>query len=253
MLDQITPIILTYNEEANLHRTLEQLIWATKILVIDSSSTDNTLAICSEFDNVNVVNRSFDCFANQSNFALSQAGNTEWVLSIDADYIVTPELILEMQALNPEADINGYQIEFQYLINGKPLSGSLYPARTALYRKVHARYVQDGHAHRVNVHGKVSKLNAKIQHDDRKSFGRWLQSQRNYAQEESKKLRLTPWAKLSNVDKLRKLSLAPFVIFPYTLIIKGVIVDGWPGILYASQRLIAEVYLQIARVKYLFH
>ena len=51
MLDLITPAILTYNEEPNLHRTLQALSWAKQVIVIDSFSTDKTLEICSQYSN----------------------------------------------------------------------------------------------------------------------------------------------------------------------------------------------------------
>jgi len=90
MLKQITPIILTFNEAPNIKRTLAALSWAERVLVIDSFSTDDTLEICASFDNVSVLQNHFENFAQQCNFALQQDIHTEWVLSMDADYIVTP-------------------------------------------------------------------------------------------------------------------------------------------------------------------
>lgn len=248
MLDQITPVILTYNEDPNIARTLAALAWAKEVLIIDSGSTDKTLTICSGFNNTRVVNRAFDNFANQCNFALEQDIKTEWILSMDADYVVTAELVAEIEQLNPPPAINGYQISFQYLISGKPLRGSLYPPRTALYRKNVAQYRQDGHAHKVSIDGEVSALNSVIQHDDRKPFKRWLKSQWNYAKQEARKLTQSQWGSLSTPDKLRKIGVAPVIIVPYTIFAKGLILNGIPGLLYTCQRLIAEVYLQVARV-----
>lgn len=248
MLNQITPVILTFNEEANIRRTLSALEWASDVLVVDSLSTDSTLDICAEFNNVRVVNHAFDSFAKQCNFALSQDIKTDWVLSMDADYVVTQALIDELTDLKPRPEIYGYKISFQYLIGGKPLRGSLYPARTSLYRKSSALYVQDGHAHHVEINGKVSALKAKIQHDDRKANKRWLNSQWRYAQQEANKLKQTHWRDLSLADKVRKTGLAPLVVLPYTLFAKGLILNAWPGLVYSSQRFIAELYLQIARV-----
>lgn len=249
MLNQITPIILTFNEQANIRRTLAALNWAADVIVIDSGSTDETLQICAEYSNVRCIHRTFDNFANQCNFALTQAINTEWVLSMDADYVVTAELVAELNQLTPSLDINGYQIEFQYLINGKALRGSLYPPRTALYRKKEAHYQQDGHAHKVNVNGGIAKLSAKIQHDDRKTNQRWLKSQWIYAQQEAKKLKQSRWADLATADKLRRLGLAPLIILPYTLLVKGLLLNGVSGLAYSFQRFIAEVYLLFALFK----
>ena len=158
MLDKITPTILTFNEESNLHRTLRGLTWANEIIVIDSFSTDKTMDICAQYPNVKFIQHAFTSHSEQSNFALSQVTKTPWVLSMDADYIVTPELKEELERLNSFSEIDGYQINFQYMIRGKLLKGSLYPDRTCLYRKEKAHYIQDGHTQRVKVDGQVNAL-----------------------------------------------------------------------------------------------
>jgi len=220
------------------------------VLVIDSHSDDESLSICGEYKNVRVITRTFDNFANQCNFALTQVLHTPWVLSMDADYVVTGELVEELGQLVPDPGINGYRISFQYLIAGKPLRGSLYPARTALYRKDRASYIQDGHAHRVIIDGSIGQLSSTIQHDDRKPFKRWLRSQWQYALQEAQKLRIVPWDDLTVADKSRTLCLAPLIVIPYVLLIRGLILDGWPGLVYSGQRFIAELYLQLARLKF---
>lgn len=240
MLNQITPIVLTYNEEDNLLRTLAALSWAERVLVIDSGSTDSTLAICSQHTNVRVVKNSFINFALQCNFALKQDIDTEWVLSMDADYIVTEDLLHELRLLKPAANINAYAIAFSYLIDGVALSGSLYPPRICLYRHRTAKYIQDGHAHRVKIQGAVSALKAKFKHDDRKPYSRWLAAQQSYAQQEAKKLRKLGFRQLSWPDKLRLWGLAPIIVWPYTLLFKGLIRDGRPGLSYCKQRFVAE-------------
>ena len=63
LLDRITVLLLTYNEEANIGRTLEQLSWARRILVVDSGSTDQTLAIVDQYPQATVLTRAFDDFA----------------------------------------------------------------------------------------------------------------------------------------------------------------------------------------------
>ncbi|KKJ00273.1 hypothetical protein PROH_11335 [Prochlorothrix hollandica PCC 9006 = CALU 1027] len=71
-LADITPLILTYNEEENIDRTLSKLTWASQILIIDSYSTDRTLEITQSYSKVRVLQRQFDSFADQCNFGLSQ-------------------------------------------------------------------------------------------------------------------------------------------------------------------------------------
>ncbi len=139
MLKNITPIILTYNEEPNIQRTLECLQWAEKVIVVDSGSTDQTVSICSEFENVLVLVRPFDTFEGQWSYALAhEALDTEWVLALDADYVLTDGLVNEITALKRDNDIVGYWSHFVYCINGEPLSGSLYPPVITLYQRKYA-------------------------------------------------------------------------------------------------------------------
>ena len=72
MLDRITPLILTRDEEANIGRTLAQLAWAREVIVVDSMSTDATVAIARRFPNVRVVERPFDSHAAQWAFGVAQ-------------------------------------------------------------------------------------------------------------------------------------------------------------------------------------
>jgi glycosyltransferase involved in cell wall biosynthesis len=243
VLEQITPFILTYNETPNLARILKPLYWASEIVVVDSFSDDETLTVAAQFPQVRVVQRAFDGFANQANFALRETGiKTEWILALDADYEVTPELIDELKKLQPAAD--GYRARFVYCINGKRLRGTAYPPVTVLYRRDKAVYRQDGHAHRVQIDGRVATLNSYMLHDDRKPLTRWFRSQDTYARQEAEKL-----AEVNSPgfnDRVRKLRwLAPFLVFFYCLFAQGNILDGRAGLFYAFQRMLAETMLSL--------
>lgn len=245
LIEQVTPLILTYNEAPNLDRTLQQLSWATTIVVIDSYSTDSTLEILRAYPQVKLFQRAFDSFAAQCNYGLAQI-ESEWVLSLDADYVLTNDLIDEIQALPAKSDLNGYSVPFKYCVFGKPLRGTLLPPRKVLYRREYAVYRDDGHAHRVQVTGSSGMLSSCIHHDDRKSLNHWLWAQDRYMILESKKLLTTPFPQLSWSDRIRKHSLlAPFLILVYCLILKGSILDGWIGWYYACQRMLAELLLTI--------
>lgn len=246
MLDQITPVILTYNEQENLHRTLSALDWAINVIVVDSFSTDDTLDICAQYSNVTVTQHEFSSHSEQSNFALSLVDKTPWVLSLDADYIVTPALKAELSELTPN-EIAGYQINFHYVIRGKILNGSLYPPRTCLYRKANAHYIQDGHTQRVSIDGNTGTLNQILLHDDRKPYSRWFSSQKNYATLEATKMKGVKWNALSWPDRVRYIGLGPLLVLPYTLFVKGLILNGLAGLEYTFQRFIAELFLIQAR------
>ena len=247
MLDQITPLILTYNEAPNLDRTLRQVSWAKDIVVVDSFSDDETTDIAATFPQTRVFQRSFDSHRNQWNFGLSETDiKTPWVLALDADYVLTDELVEELKTLDPDPSVNGYSAEFIYCLNGRPLRSGIYPPVAVLYRARTAIYEQDGHTHRVSVNGNVQSLRAKILHDDRKPWRRWLQSQVNYSQLEAKKLLASRAEQLSSADRVRKwLVVAPVAVIGYCLILRGGLLDGWAGCCYAFQRGVAELMLSV--------
>lgn len=103
----LTTIILTYNEELHIRRCLENVCpISKKVYVVDSPSTDKTVDICHEFDNVEVVVHKYPGNqAEQFNWALDNLKiDTEWVLRLDADEYLTPELIKEMEDKVPVLD-----------------------------------------------------------------------------------------------------------------------------------------------------
>lgn len=249
MLEKITPLILTYNEAPNINRTLQKLTWSKQIIVIDSYSTDETLEIIQNYPQVKVFQRQFDTFANQCNYGLEKIP-TEWVLSLDADYLVTDQLVDELKTLIPNETLDGYYVKFKYCVFGKPLRATILPPRQVLYRREKATYIDDGHAHRVQVKGESGILSSYIHHDDRKPLSRWLWAQDRYMIIEAKKLLETPPQELSLGDRVRKQKiLAPFVILFYCLIFKGGILDGWHGWYYAFQRMFAETLLSIRLIE----
>jgi len=250
MIKNITPLILTFNEASNISRTLQCLTWAKRIVIIDSYSNDETLKILQNYPQVDIFQRKFDSFANQCNYGLSKIEST-WVLSLDADYILSEELIFEITKIREDTELDSYIIPFKYCIFGKPLRGTLLPPRKVLYRREKAVYKDDGHAHKVIVEGTSKLLSAYIYHDDRKSLSRWLWAQDHYMVMEVKKLLETPKNQLSLGDRIRQQKiLAPLIILFYCLIFKGGILDGWHGWYYAFQRTLAEILLSIRLVEY---
>ena len=247
MLDQITPLILTYNEESNLERTMNQLSWASDIVVVDSFSSDNTAKIAGSFPQTRVFQREFDSHQRQWRFGLTKTDiKTQWVLALDADYVLTDDLISELRNLQPEPEVNGYTAEFVYCLNGKRLRCGIYPPVNVLYRANEAAYEQDGHTHRVSIKGEVRLLRSKILHDDRKPLRRWLLSQVNYAQLEAHKLQTSAPGNLSFFDRIRSWRIiAPAGMLFYCLVIRGGLFDGWAGLFYAFQRTLAELMLSL--------
>ena len=243
MLDQITPLILTYNEAPNIARTLASVRWAIDIVVIDSFSSDDTVQIAKSFPQVRIFQLAFDSHRNQWEFGLKETGIiTPWVLALDADYVVSDELIDELKTLKPNAD--GYRASFIYCINGKELRSGVYPPVTVLYRRNAASYVQDGHTQRVAVEGVIKDLNSPIFHDDRKPLRVWFKSQARYTELEAEKLRAADYGELSLPDRLRRWRVvAPPAMLVYCLFVRRGILDGWAGFYYAFQRAVAELML----------
>src|SRR5262249_3461248 len=101
MLDQITPLILTYNEAPNIARSLGALSWACDIVLVDSFSDDDTVTIAKSVPQVRVFQRAFDGHRNQWEFGLKETGiSTPWVLALDADYVLSDEVIAELTNLS---------------------------------------------------------------------------------------------------------------------------------------------------------
>lgn len=244
-LATITPFVLTLDEEPNIGRALDSLRWASRVLVVDSGSTDRTLEIAGSYSNVDLRERAFDSAAGQSNYALG-AADTPWVLALDADYVVPPELVAEIVKLSDESGRSGYFVPFEYRVLGRTLRSSLYPPRQVLFRKQTAFFEQDGHTQRVRVAGPTGRLRSAIVHDDRKDLGRWLRNQVDYAEKEAAKLTAARFGELGWMDRLRAtLVLGPPAVTLYCLFARGLVLDGRAGLYYTAQRAIAEGILSL--------
>jgi glycosyltransferase involved in cell wall biosynthesis len=108
MKTKISVFIITFNEEKIIGKCLEKLSSFDEIIVVDSGSTDNTVAICESFG-AKVIYRKFDNFGLQKQFALNQTKN-DWVLSLDADEVLSDVLITEISNLDFSSDYIAYTI-----------------------------------------------------------------------------------------------------------------------------------------------
>jgi glycosyltransferase involved in cell wall biosynthesis len=244
MLEHITPVLLTNNEAENIGRTLARLKWAKDIVVVDSSSTDNTLSILAGFSQVRVFNRAFDTHGNKWRYAVQETGiTTDWILRLDADYQVSEELVAELTRLDPNAAVSGYRIAFDYAIFSHALVSSLYPANTILLRRGRFSVRDKGHTEAWTVDGPVVDLKARVVHDDWKATERWLSDQARNRRREIQYLRsgqtgMRRWLRLNP-------PLMPIAVFLYCLFGKGLILSGKAGVYYALQRLVAEATLSL--------
>ncbi|MES2618338.1 MAG: glycosyltransferase family 2 protein [Bacteroidota bacterium] len=110
----ISVIIIAKNEAHNLKRSLPRLSWCNDIVLIDDNSTDHTIAVAESFG-CKVFSRTFDGFGTQKQFAVGKAQN-QWVLNIDADEVLTDEVIKEITTLNLETTTYaGYEIPIRHV------------------------------------------------------------------------------------------------------------------------------------------
>ena len=102
----ITVIILTYNEELHIRRCLDRIAsLVSEVVIVDCYSTDKTLEIASNYDNVTILQNKWVNYATQFNWALEHAKiKTKWILRLDADEYLTPDLIHELQTKLPSLD-----------------------------------------------------------------------------------------------------------------------------------------------------
>ena len=100
----ISVVVLTKNEAANLPRCLDSVSFCDDVLVLDSGSTDETCPV-AQARGARVMTRPFDSFGRQRNYAMDAGAlRHEWVLHLDADEVVTPELRVELQRIATEGD-----------------------------------------------------------------------------------------------------------------------------------------------------
>ena len=131
MLD-LTTIILTYNEELHIRRCLENICpLSKKVYVVDSPSTDRTVDICKEFPNVEVVVHPYPGNqAAQFNWALDHLPiDTAWVLRLDADEYLLPELLEEIRRKLPVMpdDVTGVEMKRRHIFMGRWMKHGVYP------------------------------------------------------------------------------------------------------------------------------
>jgi putative transferase len=256
MLD-ITVIILTYNEEIHIRRCLENVSpLARKVFVVDSPSTDRTVDICREFDNVEVVVHKYPGNqAEQFNWALDNLDiETGWILRLDADEYLTDELIEELydKLPNVSESVSAFSLSLARAFCGRILHHSIVNGIwiTRLFRTGKARYekrIMDEH---LSVEGETMKMVHKFVDDNRMSIGEFTTKHNGYASREAALLldaeyRLTDREVLGDhgeeVERKRaqknryaKLPLfwRAFGYFLYRYIIKLGFLDGKEGFLW---------------------
>ncbi len=202
----ITAIILTYNEEKNLEPCLQSLNgWVGEVFVVDSGSTDSTIAIAERYD-ARVVNHPFETHARQWMWALeSLPCRYSWILGLDADQRVTPDLRDEIIRLFAEneadiSDIDGFYLNRRQIFRGRWIRhGGYYPKYLLkLFRRDKVR-VDEGALvdHHFNIIGRSEKLSHDILEDNQKEadIAFWVEKHNRYARLQAREefLRRSVW------------------------------------------------------------
>ncbi|NIF07912.1 glycosyltransferase family 2 protein [Chryseobacterium sp. Tr-659] len=163
----ISGLIITYNEEKNIRDILECFDFCNEIIIVDSFSTDKTVEIAQKFSHVKVIQNTFEDFTKQRNIALDAATN-DWVLFLDGDERMTPELKQEIiDELNNPQKKDAYYFYRKFFFGQKPIhfSGTQSDKNFRLFRKSRARYIAGKKVHEtLEVNGKIGILKNKLLH-----------------------------------------------------------------------------------------
>ena len=161
---RLSVIVLTKNEELCIAQCLESVKWADEIIVVDDQSTDMTVEIVKKY-NCKVFFRKMDVEGKHRNWAYAQAKN-QWVLSLDADETVTPELKIEIEQAIQSADFVAYDIPLRNFISNYWVRyGGWYPAaKVRLFQKDKFRYEEAEVHPRAFADGACGHLKSDIIH-----------------------------------------------------------------------------------------
>lgn len=240
----ITPLILTYNEEPNIRRTLQSLRWADRVVVLDSGSTDLTESIARSFLNVDWRLRPFDCHYAQWEYGIHKTNiQTEFVFALDADMSVPPGFVEEMKTHFLDGKFGGGITQFEFRILGQPLVGSIYPPQLRLFRRSGITVTQQGHTQEFSFDGPIYRFTTPIIHDDRKSLERWVSSQASYSSLEAR--RIAAQNTLGWRDRLRDFGVMPLIAGTLAYIRAGGPLGGAAAVRYAHERAAYECLLGI--------
>lgn len=230
----ISVAIITLNEEGNIRACLESVKWAEEIVVCDSGSSDRTLAIAAEYG-ARTFQDPWRGFAAHKNLAVERTQHP-WVLSLDADERVTPELQREIEAvLGDPAAWDGYLIPRRSYFLGRWIRGcGWYPDESVrLFRRDRGRFAERSVHEMVVVKGRLGRLTAALEHFTYDSISAFLLRMDRYSTLAAEEL-----YRAGRLTRASDLTLRPLWTFLRMFLVQGGWREGWRGLvlsgLYAS-------------------
>jgi glycosyltransferase involved in cell wall biosynthesis len=256
---KVSALILTFNEEANLSGCLKALVWCDDVVVLDSGSTDRTMEV-ARAHGARVLERPFDDFASQRNWGLDNGNfQHDWVLHLDADEVVTPEFVVKLHSLEPDA-VDAYNVPSKTMLYGKWLRhAGMWPSyQVRLGHRDRLRFVQVGHGQREDLPDERIGVfpEAYLHFSFSHGMTHWLNRHLRYAQAEVEQMcrsQLGSGAeagrgggitrsrrKLKTVVAKVPLMLRPFLKFGYVYFVRLGFLDGRRGLSYAFMLAVYE-------------
>ena len=161
---RLSVIVIARDEAHTIDDCLASVAWADEIVVLDSGSADDTVSLCRRHT-PDVYATDWPGFGPQKNRALERASG-DWVLSLDADERVTPELAAEIRAVIGDTPLAGFHIPFQSTYLGRPIRHGDWKSERhlRLFRRQAGRFTDDRVHERLLVEGQTGQLKGSIVH-----------------------------------------------------------------------------------------
>lgn len=229
---KITAIIPTLNEEIHIEDSIKSVDFADEIIVIDSFSEDATVEIAKKH-NVKIIQRVFDDFSSQKNFAIDHAKN-DWIYILDADERVTPELKKEILNIGENSTkYVGFYLRRNFYLGKKQIkyTGCQRDKVIRLFRKSKCRYNGLKVHETINAEGPLGFFKNRVDHYSYRDFDHYMTKQKLYAQIQAQQLH-----ERGKKVRLFHLFVKPLVTFITHFIIRLGFLDGYAGYLISKIR-----------------
>lgn len=246
---KLSVVLATFNEEKNLSACLDSVKdWCDEIIVVDGSSADNTVAVAKKYGaHIHIT-------SNPPNFHINKQkaidlAKGDWILQLDADEYVTPELRSEIEKSIQKKEINGYWIPRKNFFLGRFLmKGGVYPDYTMrLYRKSKGKLPQKDVHEQAVVEGRTDHLKNPLIHMADTTFSRYLLRFNRYTDLIANDL-IDSSSRLSLFNFFSFMFIKPIHWFVLTFIFHKGFLDWWQGFLFS---LMSSLRFPVAYIKFL--